>query len=92
MFRKLAILNKKYKRMLALWMGPKLTVLIFNAKDAEAILKAKGTFKAEEYQFLRPWLGESILISEGKCNIFFINNLISCYECWFASITHLIKR
>lgn len=65
MFRKLAILNKKYKRMLALWMGPKLTVLIFNAKDAEAILKAKGTFKAEEYQFLRPWLGESILISEG---------------------------
>lgn len=51
---------------MGLWMGPKLAVIIYDPRDAEVVLKAaKVTEKAEQYSFLKPWLGESLLTSTG---------------------------
>lgn len=54
---------------MALWIGPRLQVAVYDARDIEVLLKSSRTLeKADEYKFLKPWLGESLLISSGKNN------------------------
>ncbi|KAF5302923.1 hypothetical protein FQA39_LY02103 [Lamprigera yunnana] len=83
-FRRLRDIYMSYSRLVAIWLGPKLHVALFNASDAEVLLKSKFTEKADEYKYLKPWLGESLLLSTGskfKFNkklimpAFYINNL-----------------
>ncbi|XP_017769643.1 PREDICTED: cytochrome P450 4g15-like isoform X2 [Nicrophorus vespilloides] len=65
-FKKFNQLSKQFKEIIALWIGPQLHVVILCAKYTEIILKnSRSTVKSEEYQFLKSWLGDSILISEG---------------------------
>lgn len=56
--------------MVALWIGPKLHVVLFDPRDVEVILRSKFVEKADEYQVLKPWLGESLLLSSGTSRIF----------------------
>lgn len=53
--------------MIGLWLGPKFVVILFDARDVEIMLRDRRAMeKSEEYRFLKPWLGDSILISTGK--------------------------
>ncbi|KAF5291228.1 hypothetical protein FQR65_LT11463 [Abscondita terminalis] len=52
--------------MVAIWLGPNLHVAVYDTRDVERILKTKGVEKADEYKYLKPWLGESILLSSGN--------------------------
>lgn len=59
-------LCKDYDRMVALWFGPKLVVLMFDPSDIEIVLRnTKNIEKSDEYRFLRPWLGDGVLLSSG---------------------------
>lgn len=52
---------------MSIWLGHNLYVLIYGHKEAEILLKSsKNNTKADEYRFLKPWLGESILLSDGE--------------------------
>lgn len=51
-----------------LWIGPKLIVFLFRPDDVELILSSHVYIdKSAEYDFFKPWLGEGLLISTGKC-------------------------
>lgn len=52
--------------MAALWLGPQLSVVLFDAKDVEVVLRSTKVEKADEYKYLKPWFGDSLLISSGK--------------------------
>lgn len=50
-----------------LWIGPKLTVFLFDPRDIELILSSQIYIdKSTEYRFFAPWLGEGLLISTGE--------------------------
>lgn len=62
--------QEQFKRIMALWIGPSLQVAVYDARDIEVLLKSSRTLeKADEYKFLRPWLGDGLLISAGSLNI-----------------------
>lgn len=65
-FGRLKDMYLMYSRLIAIWLGPKLHVALFEAKDVEKVLKLKTVEKADEYKYLKPWLGESLLISKGN--------------------------
>uniref|UniRef100_A0A1B0CWB4 Cytochrome n=1 Tax=Lutzomyia longipalpis TaxID=7200 RepID=A0A1B0CWB4_LUTLO len=49
-----------------LWIGPKLTVFLYDPKDIELILSSHIYIdKSTEYSFFKPWLGNGLLISTG---------------------------
>lgn len=51
-----------------MWIGPKLVVFIYDPKDVEILLSSQVYIdKASEYKFFKPWLGDGLLISTGKC-------------------------
>lgn len=52
-----------------MWLGPKLHVAVYDPDDVEAILRHRHTEKADEYKYLKPWLGESILLSTGESKV-----------------------
>lgn len=55
-------------------MGPKLAVAVYNPEDAEIILRAtKVMEKANEYRLIKPWLGDSLLLSNGKIFVYFFH-------------------
>lgn len=59
---------------MAIWIGPRLQVVVYDARDVEVLLKSSRTLeKADEYRFLKPWLGDSLLISTGTQKITNIN-------------------
>lgn len=63
--------TQKYQRLFGLWLGPKLVVAIYDPRDAEIVFRStKIVEKADEYNLLRPWLGDSILLSTGIQYIF----------------------
>lgn len=52
--------------MVGLRLGPKFVVFMFDPGDIETVLKnTKQVEKANEYRFLRPWLGDGVLLSSG---------------------------
>ena len=65
-FRRLRDIFTLYTRLVAIWLGPKLHVALFDAHDVEVVLRSRAIEKAEEYKFLKPWLGESLLLSRGN--------------------------
>lgn len=59
-------ISKKYPRMMAIWLGPRLNVLMYDPADLQIVLKETHIEKAKEYKFLSPWLGDGSLLSTGK--------------------------
>lgn len=66
-FKKIQEYNRNYPKIYRLWIGSKAVVHI---TDAEAAAKIKGVAKHTEksyvYDFLRPWLGDGLLLSWGE--------------------------
>lgn len=60
-------MSREYKQgVVRLWIGPKLTVFLFDPRDIELILSSQIYIdKSTEYRFFAPWLGEGLLISTG---------------------------
>ncbi|XP_077297022.1 cytochrome P450 4g15 [Arctopsyche grandis] len=55
-----------FKDVVKLWIGPRLTVFLFNPDDVEVILSSQVYIdKSREYRFFEPWLGNGLLISTG---------------------------
>ncbi|XP_075157447.1 cytochrome P450 4d1-like [Haematobia irritans] len=54
-------------KIVKVWFGPDLNMLTFNVKDIEVVLGGMQHLeKAQEYTFLKPWLGEGLLVSHGR--------------------------
>ncbi|XP_065091255.1 cytochrome P450 4d1-like [Ochlerotatus camptorhynchus] len=50
-----------------LWLGPELLIVVTDAKVAEGILSSpKFIDKSDEYNFIRPWLGNGLLTSSNR--------------------------
>lgn len=48
-------------------MGPVCTVIVMDPTDVKTVLGSQKLItKADEYDFIRPWLGDGLLISTGK--------------------------
>ncbi|XP_035890500.1 cytochrome P450 10-like [Anopheles stephensi] len=57
----------QYGKCLRVWLGTQLIVLVTDPKDIEVLLSSpKYIDKSGEYDFIRPWLGEGLLISRGR--------------------------
>uniref|UniRef100_A0A182QL51 Cytochrome P450 n=1 Tax=Anopheles farauti TaxID=69004 RepID=A0A182QL51_9DIPT len=57
----------QYGKCLRVWLGTQLIVLVTDPKDIEVLLSSpKYIDKSSEYDFIRPWLGEGLLISSGR--------------------------
>ncbi|XP_053669358.1 cytochrome P450 4d1-like [Anopheles marshallii] len=57
----------QYGKCLRVWLGTQLIVLVTDPKDIEVLLSSpKYIEKSSEYDFIRPWLGEGLLISRGR--------------------------
>lgn len=60
-------LVKTQGRFFKLWMMDILMVMVFDPKDVEVILSStKLITKADDYDFMKPWLGEGLLTSTGN--------------------------
>lgn len=63
-------LLKKYmagEKIFKIWLGPELNVLIFDTKDIKTVLSGfEHLDKAGEYDMLKPWLNEGLLLSSGR--------------------------
>ncbi|GAB0093382.1 Cytochrome P450 4g15 [Sergentomyia squamirostris] len=66
-FENVMHMGKKYEGgVVRLWIGPKLTVFLFDPRDIELILSSHIYIdKSTEYSFFKPWLGNGLLISSG---------------------------
>lgn len=66
-FNKIRECNRNYPKIYRLWIGTKAVV---HVTDAEAAAKIKGVTKHTEksyvYDFLRPWLGDGLILSWGE--------------------------
>uniref|UniRef100_A0A182PZ11 Uncharacterized protein n=1 Tax=Anopheles epiroticus TaxID=199890 RepID=A0A182PZ11_9DIPT len=57
----------QYGKCLRVWLGTQLIVLVTDPKDIEILLSSpKYIEKSSEYDFVRPWLGDGLLISSGR--------------------------
>ncbi|CAH0560441.1 unnamed protein product [Brassicogethes aeneus] len=60
-------IQKECKRICIVWFGLIPYIVVYNAEDIQTILRnSKEIPKGQSYNFLKPWLGESILISDGQ--------------------------
>lgn len=58
--------NKTNTGLVGLWVGPKLVVLLFDPHDIEVVMKMKkNVAKADDYEFLKPWLGDGAIVNSG---------------------------
>ncbi|XP_065569758.1 cytochrome P450 4C1-like isoform X2 [Artemia franciscana] len=58
---------KKYGRLYRMWLGPQARIAICGAKYAETIFSSqKYMEKSKDYDLLRPWLGDGLLLSSGN--------------------------
>lgn len=58
---------KMKTNVVRIWLGPKLYVGIMDADDVELILASNVHLeKSVEYRLFEPWLGDGLLISNGK--------------------------
>ncbi|XP_052865269.1 cytochrome P450 4d1-like [Anopheles cruzii] len=63
----LGTLIAEYGQCFRVWLGTQLIVLSTDPKDIEVLLSSpKYIDKSTEYDFIRPWLGEGLLISSGR--------------------------
>ncbi|XP_062555241.1 cytochrome P450 4d2-like isoform X2 [Armigeres subalbatus] len=59
--------NQEYGKFYRLWIGPDLIFPITDVKLVEAILSSQKLLeKSVQYDFLRPWLGNGLLTSDGR--------------------------
>ncbi|XP_071954423.1 cytochrome P450 4C1-like [Antedon mediterranea] len=58
--------HEQFPSIYRLWIGPVPSVLLCSPESAEVILNSnKHTRKAHFYTFLKPWLGDGLLLSSG---------------------------
>ncbi|XP_052863438.1 uncharacterized protein LOC128270072 [Anopheles cruzii] len=66
-FQTFDMLIQQYGKCFRLWLGTKLLIVITDPKDAEILLSStKYIEKSDEYDLVRPWLGDSLLTSKGR--------------------------
>jgi cytochrome P450 family 4 len=54
-------------KLVRLWLGPQLVVLMTDPKDVEVVLTSKNLItKSDEYNYLLPWLNTGLLTSTGN--------------------------
>lgn len=59
-------LIQKHGRFFRVWMMNDLMISVLDPKDVEIILSStKHITKADDYDFMKPWLGEGLLTSAG---------------------------
>lgn len=79
-----------YHRMVGLRLGPKFVVLMFDPGDIETVLKnTRYVEKADEYRFLRPWLGDGVLLSTGRLMLSCLHYKSSSNEFSFTLSLHM---
>ncbi|XP_050681342.1 cytochrome P450 4C1-like [Leptidea sinapis] len=67
LFRYLLYLSSKYKKIFRLKVGHKNIVIIYNPDDAEALINGtRYNSKGYLYGFIRPLLGDGLLLSDGE--------------------------
>lgn len=60
-------LLQKHGRFFRIWMMDSLMIMAFDPKDVEVILSSTNLItKADDYDFMKPWLGEGLLTSTGN--------------------------
>jgi cytochrome P450 family 4 len=60
-------ITKKYGLFVRILLGPKIMVLLCDPLDVEDFLvNIKSTEKSEEYDYVKPWIGEGLITSSGK--------------------------
>ncbi|CAO1410710.1 unnamed protein product [Diamesa serratosioi] len=60
-------LIQKYGRFMKIWMMDDLMIVVLDPKDVEIILSStKLITKSDDYDFMKPWLGEGLLTSTGN--------------------------
>ena len=60
-------MSKEFSDMFRVFIGTHLFVVITNPKDAECLLSSQELIeKSDEYDFMRPWLGNGLLTSTGQ--------------------------
>lgn len=65
--RKLEELSKTYGSFWRFYFGPQLQVVLTDPKAVEQVLGSQKLIdKSDEYDFIKPWLGEGLLISGGR--------------------------
>lgn len=80
-FYKLIEFAKTYKTIYRLWNGLAPEVRILRGDYAETILKSsKHIEKSFIYDFVKPWLGEGLLIAKGIIIIAFITNTLGVID------------
>lgn len=96
-------MSRDYKQgVVRLWIGPKLTVFLFDPRDIELILSSQIYIdKSTEYRFFAPWLGEGLLISSGHkwrshrriiAPTFHLNVLKSFVDLFNENSRHVVKK
>ncbi|XP_063696375.1 cytochrome P450 4d2-like [Culicoides brevitarsis] len=66
MFKYFDKLHKSYGDTYQLWMGPTKMIISRDPKITEAIVNNPKFGKSSEYDLVKPWLGDSMLINEGE--------------------------
>ncbi|CAH1400031.1 unnamed protein product [Nezara viridula] len=66
-FENLYSKSEIYPDVARVWAGPRLLVFLTNPADIEIVLSSHDHLdKSAEYDFLRPWLGNGLLVSTGE--------------------------
>ncbi|CAH1400030.1 unnamed protein product [Nezara viridula] len=66
-FEKLVEKSYQYEDVIKVWFGPRLFVFLTNPVDIEVLLTSTEHIeKSVEYDFMKPWLGDGLLISSGQ--------------------------
>ena len=59
--------SNKYGKIFRVFLGPQLQIVLTDPKDIEVILSSqKYIEKSDEYNFIKKWLGDGLLISNKK--------------------------
>ncbi|XP_014274984.1 cytochrome P450 4g15 [Halyomorpha halys] len=66
-FESLVKRSYQYEDVIKIWFGPRLLVFLTNPQDIEILLSSTEHIeKSIEYEFMKPWLGDGLLISSGQ--------------------------
>ncbi|CAD7087159.1 unnamed protein product, partial [Hermetia illucens] len=60
-------ISEKYGATFRIWIGTELNIFTSDCKFIESVLNSNGLItKAHEYDYLRPWIHDGLLLSSGK--------------------------
>lgn len=60
-------ISGKYGATFRIWIGTELNIFTSDCKFIESVLNSNGLItKAHEYDYLRPWIRDGLLLSSGK--------------------------